>query len=486
MYDLYFDQHNDVVSLRKLFRDYRSIVYCLSTGGGKTVVAGHIAQLMRAKGTKILILVHRRELVKQFYETLEEAGLNRDVGIVCSGYTPTPWAPVQLAMVMSWARRKPPFRPNVIIIDEAHHVRAKSWHDVLDMYPKARVLGLTATPVRLDGKALRPPFQAIHCGLPINKLIELGRLAPVRVRRVPAGFVAKKTSSFTRDYNKRELDRQIDAKIVARATSAYLKYIPGHRTLFFAVNKRHAQQVANDMQEHGIRAAYVGDETEMHLRDEIFANFSQGHIDVVCNVSLVDEGFDVPACTAVMDGRPTMSVTKYLQALGRALRFQEGKIAEYIDLVGNTYRHGLPDIERNWSLDGDEIGKPVNKNDAGTNLRVCKECLTMFHKKNLTCPQCGTNAPVGKEVHEVDVELQEVLDSMPKPKGPPKPPKQAKMTVKQRASVLHEARMLVWEQKQYEAWLLLQQVGRDNRYNPLWAHNMADLIGITEQQRKKP
>ena len=484
MFELYFDQHEDVNSLRHLFRNYRSVLYCLSTGGGKTVVAGYIAQRMRNKGLKILILVHRRELVKQFFETLKSVGLHREVGIVCPGYTPTPWAPIQLAMVFSWARRKPIFRPDVIIVDEAHHIKAQSWHDVLAMYPKALILGLTATPVRLDGKALKPPFETMHCGLPINKLIDLGRLSPVRTRRVPIGFIAKKTSRYRKDYSIKDLDKQIDAKIVARATSAYLKYIPGYRTLFFGVNKRHAKSVADDMVEHGIRAAYVGDETDTFEREDIFTRFGEGHLDVVCNVALVDEGFDVPACNAVMDGRPTMSVTKYLQALGRALRFMDDKLAEYIDLVGNSYRHGLPDIERNWSLEGEDIGKPVKKQDVGTNLRVCKECLTMYNKSQGSCPACGRE-PIGQEVHEVDVELQEVLDSMPKPKGPPKPKKEPKMNATQRAVVLRDARTLMYRNEPQEAWALLQKTGRDNGYSPLWAHNMADLIGIEDRERRR-
>ena len=124
--ELYPDQTHDVNQLRKLLRQHREVLYQLSTGGGKTVVAGHVMQRARSRGRKVLVLVHRRELVRQFVDTLHKAGLDSDVGVVCSGYTPTPWAPIQVAMVFSWHRRDVKFEPDIIVVDEAHHVKAKS------------------------------------------------------------------------------------------------------------------------------------------------------------------------------------------------------------------------------------------------------------------------------------------------------------------------------------------------------------------------
>ena len=106
-FKLFQDQEQDVEALRRLLRTHRSVLYQLPTGGGKTVVAGFIAQRLRANGFKILVLVHRRELVRQFVSTLRTAGLADDLGIVCPGFTPTPWAAIQIGMVFSWVRRHP-------------------------------------------------------------------------------------------------------------------------------------------------------------------------------------------------------------------------------------------------------------------------------------------------------------------------------------------------------------------------------------------
>ena len=483
-FSLYDDQYRDVVCLRNLFRQVRCSLYVLPTGGGKTVCAGYIAQGARRKQAKILILVHRRELVKQFFNTLKTVDLHREVGIVCPGYTPTPWAPIQLAMVFSWARRKPIFQPNLIIIDEAHHVKAQSWSTVIDMYPEAKVLGLTATPVRLDKKSLKPPFEAMHCGNSIASLISQKRLSPVRVLRVPIGFMVKGVKGSYGDYNRKQLDAKADAKVVANAANAYCKYIKGRRTIMFGVTKRHARATAEALRDRGVRAAYVGDDTETMLREEIFSQFSFGKIDVVCNVSLIDEGFDVPECDAIMDVRPTQSITRALQAWGRALRYIEDKVAIILDLVGNTYRHGLPNINRTWTLDDDvPLGAPERAADMGSNLRCCKNCLTLYQRTQEKCPHCGT-IPIGKEVHEVDVELEEVLDSMPAVKKAAKAKKEPKMTATERSVILRECRKLMYEGDPGMAWENIYKAGINAGYHPNWAHMMADLIGIPDESRK--
>ena len=477
-FELFPDQAVDVRALRVLFRSWRATCYQLPTGGGKTVVAGYIAQQLRANGFKILILVHRKELVRQFVNTLRINGLNDDIGIICPGFTPTPWAPIQVGMVFSWVRRRPNFQPDVIFIDEAHHVRAKSWSTVLDWYPDAKLLGMTATPRRLDGKGLAPPFDVMHCGLSVAKLIELSRLSRFTVKRVPSGFGRKGLRRVAGEYNSKDLDAGANDLVVGNAVNAYLKYIPGYRTIMFGVTKRHARVTSARLVEAGVRAGYVGDDTDPKERDATFDRFGDGGLDVVCNVGLVDEGFDVPACDAIMDVAPTMSVTKYMQRAGRMLRYQPDKLACLVDLVGNIYEHGSPDVDRHWSLeDSKDLGRPERTGDVGRNLRCCKHCLTVFKPTQPFCPQCGVEHD-GRPVSEVDVELIE--DTPP----PPKPPPEPKMSQRERGLLLRDCHQLHALGRSDEAWTKLRDAARAVGYAPGWAIMLADHIGIPEEVRR--
>ena len=480
MYKLFADQARDVDAIRDLICEYRAVLYQAATGSGKTVVAGYIAQAARKKGRRILILVHRRELVRQFVNTLTKAGLGQDVGVVCRGFAPAPWAQIQVAMVFSWCRRKPHFKPDLIFVDEAHHAKAESWHNVLAWYPNARIIGMTATPLRLDGQGLDPPFEAIHCGLSISELIALKRLAPTRVIRVPVGFGGAGLKKTAGEYNLKQMDSRATPKVVANATNVYLNYLIGKRTIMFGVTKRHARDTANSLIEAGVRAAYVADETPEAVRDETFRKFSDGMLDVVCNVGLIDEGFDVPTCDAVMDVAHTASLGRYMQRAGRYMRYLIGKVGILADCVGNTYRHGLPDIDRHWSLSSSQEGNgaPVNTAHKGTALRCCKSCLTLFESRYSKCPYCG-DVHDGRPVSEVDVELIEAMPSPPKPKPEPK------MNKRTRSSIVYSARILHHAGSSREAFNVLVDAAISAGYDPNWAHVIADTMKIPQKERHR-
>ena len=475
---LYEDQQHDFEILRELTRKHSSILLQAATGYGKTVVAGSIAQSARKKGRKILILLHRRELVRQTVDTLKRAGLGNDIGVVCNGFQPAPWSPIQVAMVFSWVRRSPVFDPDMIFIDEAHHVKAQSWHTAVEMHPNARIVGMTATPIRLDGKGMDPPFDVMHCGLSIPELVERKRLAPMRVLRVPQGFGMKSIKKRKTEFSIKAMDETITPKIVANSANVYMKYLKGKRTIVFAVSKRHAMMVADALVERGIRAAYVGDETPQGVRDATFSKFGAGLIDVVCNVGLIDEGFDVPECEAVMDMAPTASLSKFLQRAGRCTRYVAGKTATFVDGVGNTYRHGLPDLARAWNLSSHQEGNgdPVKESDP-TELRWCRECLSLFDSKYESCPHCGKTHD-GRPVREVDVELLEVIPEPPKPKPEPK------MTAARRKALISEAGSLHRMGQSEQAWKILKETAKEAGYVKQWAHVIANIINLPAKYRK--
>ena len=477
---LHPDQARDIEALRLAFRTYRSVCLQAATGYGKTIVAGWLAQRMRERGLKILILVHRRELITQFHRTLCTVGLDHDVGVVCKGWAPSPWAPIKLAMVFSWSRRRSNFEPDIIIVDEAHHIVAATWGKVLDRYPKAKVLGLTATPARLDGKPLKPPFEYLHCSTPTGELAELGRLAPVRVLRVPSEFMLTGVRKRRGDYDSGDLDRRADEKVVGNTVTAFLQHAPAGRAIMFGVSRRHARQTAEKLCDAGIHALYVGSETPTPERDAAFRSFAEGDTQCVCNVALVDEGFDVPDCDTVIDVGPTASVVKFLQRVGRGRRPGDGKTMLYLDLVGNTYRHGLPDVERSWSLDGDTKEDPIGappEREAGDRLKCCRKCLTVFNPRHLACPHCGAENDA-RLVREIDVELVEADDTgKPKKTGP-------KLTLRERNRILGECHRLLAIGRPDSAFQLLDDTATRAEYSPTWTAMMADHMQIPQYARR--
>ena len=378
MSGLFEFQAVDVQALREAFQKYLRVCYQLSTGGGKTVVAGYICQELRRNDATALILVHRKELVEQFVTTLCEVGLAQDVGVIHPDYPSTPWAPIQVASVFSLIRREITFDPWLVIADEAHHVRAKTWETVLKRWPAARVLGLTATPARLDGKGLGTIFDYLHCGPTTAELVRLGRLVPMQTFRIPVGFDMKKVRTQMGDYHKKDLANQArDQRIIVNGVAAYRKYTPGKQAIFFGVDIEHSKATAERFRDEGVRAEHVDGDTPSESRKQIMRQFRDGYIKVVCNVDLISEGFDCPTCEVIMDAQHTKSITRYLQKLGRAMRTADGKReAIHLDLCGNII-HGFAEDARLWSLDQEDIfmlGEAVDGKANVAAMRCCPQC----------------------------------------------------------------------------------------------------------------
>lgn len=400
---LYDFQTADVARLRTSVVQHRSAVYVLPTGGGKTVVAGEIARGAAAKGTQTLLTVHRRELVQQAARTLQEACPGLDIGYIAAGLPETPWAPMQIGMVQTLARRDTTIRPGLIVVDEAHHVRAATWERVLERWPDVPRVLLTATPERLDGKGLGEAAAVMVEGPSIRELVAMQRLAPVRVLQVPEGAIDRSGLRSSRgDYTERSLDAAVTGPVIAAAGAAYMRYAAGRSTIFFGVNRRHSMSVAEDLTERGVKAEHVDGTDHPARRDRIMGMFRDREIEVICNVDLVSEGFDAPSCDCVMLGRLTRSITRYLQASGRAMRYQQGKTGLILDLAGSSHDLGLPDDPRVWTLEDGSVEPPQGA-AAPPQPRPCRACQSLI--RDTLCPFCG--ALQGEDVVEVEVELAE-------------------------------------------------------------------------------
>jgi superfamily II DNA or RNA helicase len=377
----------------------------LPTGGGKTIIFSAIAQSAAAKGNRVLILVHRRELIHQASSKLQWIGLKH--GIIAAGMPATD-APVQIASVQTLARRlaRMDWQPGLIIIDEAHHATAGQWARILDHWPDAYRLGVTATPCRLDGCGLSSAFDAMVLGPSVADLIGAGFLSPARIYAPPVvadlNGIRTRAGDYANDQAAAAMDRPT---VTGDAIAHYQRLAPGQQAIAFCCNVKHAVSVCDAFKTAGIAAELLLGGTQD--RDQAVADFAAHRIRVLVTVDVVSEGFDVPAATCAILLRPTQSLGLYLQQVGRVLRPAPGKDAAIIlDHVGNVLRHGFPDDPRDWSLD-DRMRR--TRGTPAPSVRTCPECFAAF-KPAPICPVCGAQCqPIkSRKIQQIAGELQEL------------------------------------------------------------------------------
>jgi superfamily II DNA or RNA helicase len=394
---------------RAQLRQHRSVLVQSPTGSGKTVLSAFMAGSATTKGLKVAFLVHRRELIKQTAATYSEVGI--PYGIVSSGITGDRHKPVQICGIQTLVKRLDYFNHfDLIIVDEAHHATASMYATVLDAYPKAKVVGLSATPERLDGAGLSKYFQSMVDGPKVSWLIESGYLSKFRLY-APSQPDLTGVHMLGGDYNRKELESAVVRPgLVGDAVTHYSKLAQGKRAMVFCVSIKHSLSVVERFQAGGYRAAHIDGTMDQFVRDALIADFVSGRIQVLSSVDLVSEGFDLPAMEVAILLRPTKSLSLYLQQVGRALRISPGKDeAIILDHAGNAMTHGLPDDDRTWSLDGRKKRKRVKDDDEpAVPVKQCPDCYHV-HRPAPECPRCGHEYPtLGRTVEELEGELQEV------------------------------------------------------------------------------
>lgn len=410
-------QSNVVDGIRNAYLNGRKApLLVLPTGGGKTVVFTYIAANSTARGKRALILVHRVELLRQTSEALHKFGVSH--GLINPNYTPNLVPKTQVASVQTLVKRLHKIAPpDLIIIDEAHHANASTWKTIIEAFPNARLLGVTATPCRGDGTGLGIPsggfFDEMVMGPQITELIKMGYLVK------PVIYAPKERLDLTGlrtkmgDYVKDELASLVDKpQITGSAVEHYMKICPGTPAVVFCVNVAHAQHVAHEFRSAGFRAYHADGTMDDADRKRILNGLGNGQVQVVTSCDLISEGTDIPAIGCAILLRPTQSTGLYLQQVGRALRPCAGKDrAIILDHVGNVLNHGLPDEEREWSLDGDLKRKKKKKEQKeAANVMQCEKCYAM-HEPAPACPICGhVKERKAKEIKAVDGELRQITD----------------------------------------------------------------------------
>jgi DNA repair protein RadD len=361
----------------------RRVCYQAPTGSGKTVLFSEFVREEVEDGGRVIILAHRDEIVQQISAELRTLGVRH--GIIAPG-EPETRDRVQVASVMTLVRRLDRLRytPSALVIDEAHHAVARTWLRIIEAFPGAAILGVTATPRRLDGKPLDDIFDILIIGPSITSLIDDEWLAPCSV------FTPVNDPDLTRvriragDYAVEQLSEVMSGGIiVSGAVAEYERLCPGAPAIVFCVDIAHSKLVAEAFRDRGYYAEHVDGETPRRERRDLIAALGDGGIDVLCNCGLVSEGLDVPGVEAAILLRPTKSLALYLQMVGRALR--PGKDLAYIlDHAGNCYRHGLPTARRRWNLHGKQ-----ERDSSGERLVRCPECGAVNGPGSDECSHCG-------------------------------------------------------------------------------------------------
>ncbi len=351
-------------------RANRRVMLQLPTGAGKTVLFSAIAHEFLNHDMGVLVLAHRQELITQAAEKLESVS-DLPVGIIKAGFPSNPNRRVQVASVQTLIRRQHFPDAGLIIFDEAHHSCSQSYLKIFQAYPNAYILGVTATPTRTDGQGFKLLYDDLICGQSVTWLMKQGYLSKYRLFAPAAQVKTEGVKITAGDFNQRELVEAINTSLVmGDLINTWRKYAEGKRTVVFTVDVKHSKAIAAAYTEAGIPAEHLDGETSERKRNAILDRFRRGEILILSNCGIVTEGFDVPAIEVVQCVRPTQSLVLWLQMIGRALRPSEGKnFAQVIDHTENWKYHGLPDDDREWSLD------PISLNT----LRFSQQCPECDH-----------------------------------------------------------------------------------------------------------
>lgn len=329
-----------------------SVLMQQPTGAGKTVTFSWIANKTVENGKRVFVLVHRNELITQSHATLSKYGLQP--GIIAAGYKEDSDLPVQIASVQTLVRRldKDWREPDLIITDECHHATSSVYRKIANRFPKAKHLGVTATPIRLDGKGLGDIYQHLVHGPQVQKLVDMGNLVPPTYITTPGEIDLSQVQITAGDYNKRQLIQAVrQAQINGDTVPHWRKYAEGLQTIVFCVDLDHAAETVGEYEMAGIPAAVIDGMMPKEIRNEIIEKYRKRIIIVLINVGIFTEGFDLPTIACVQLLRPTKSVSLAYQMIGRALRPDGIKSeATILDHVGLFHDMGSVTDPVRWEL----------------------------------------------------------------------------------------------------------------------------------------
>lgn len=373
-------QQRAIADVRAAYRRTKRVLLVAPTGFGKTATASALIQWAVAKGRRVVFAVHRREIVRDTLRRLEGAGV--PCGLVMAGERASD-APVQVCSVQTLVARAAAPPADLIVWDEAHHCAADTYREIAAQYPSAWHLGLTATPERADGVGLRDAFDELVVGATVRELQEQGYLAECDV-------IAP--------------DTRRDA-LAMEPTAAWEKYAEGRPTVVFHRTVEESLRFARGL---GSVCAHIDGSMGRSMRDARLEDFARGRTQVLSNVYVLTEGWDAPRAKVCILARGCGSPGTYLQMVGRVLRRAGDERALVVDLAGVTHEHGLPDEDREYSLDG-IARKPTSDREW---ISQCLACgfVTRGVSRGPACSQCGALWPAVEPVRVEAAEMRKISD----------------------------------------------------------------------------
>lgn len=423
---------------QSLATGHRRIMCVAPCGSGKSVVIQKIIQSAALKNSTVLVLCHRREIIGQLKERL------------------APYPNATVGMVQTITRRMDSTpEPSIIIIDEAHTAKSASYLHILEHFSRSYALYFTATPQRTDGKGFVDIADDMVDSVSVRWLIDNGYLTPFEYYAPKTLLDASQLIVTAGEYDGKQATALLDKpKIYGDVLACYKKYADGLKTIVYCSSVEHSKKTVQAFNDAGIPAAHIDGKTPKQTRADIIRKFRNGEITVLCNYSLIVEGFDVPDAGCVICLRPTQSLIVHIQSVMRCMRIASGKQrAVILDMVGNYQRHGLPDDDREWSLQGRK--KRTRQKEQNTiRARVCENCFRTYAGNGRICPYCGHEQP--KTQAEIEQDERAELERITAENR-----KQKRMEVG-RARTLEE----------------LQRIARERGYAPGWVYIRAKQKGI--------
>lgn len=409
-------QDEDVNKTRKMMRTHRRILLQEPTGAGKTIIASYMAKSAAGKGKRVYFICHRQELIDQTAKTFGKFGII--LGVIWAKAPKLYDIPVQVCSIDTLKNRLEEVpEPDMVIWDECHHGAAAGWAKVMDYWPNAWHIGLSATPTRLDGKGLDKHYDVLIQGKQTAWLIDHGYLSDYTFYN-PTQIDDSQLHVRMGEFVKSEAEDLMDtSKIHGDIVEHYVKKARGKRAIVFAVTVAHSKHIAEAFRNAGIMAIHLDGETPKAERALAAKAFACGDIDVISNVALFGEGYDLSAqadmdvtVDCVIDAQPTNSLSWCLQKWGRSLRPKsDGSKAIILDHANNYSRHGLPDDIREWSLYGiSKEQKRKTAEEAALRTRQCPECYAI-HRPLPECPECKYVYKIkSRDIEQTDIELNEI------------------------------------------------------------------------------
>lgn len=398
MFKLHNYQNKLVERTRQSYLDgFKSPCVVAPCGAGKSVIISEIARMTTGKGNRVLFLVHRRELIDQIRGTFQANGVDL--------------SRVEFGMVQTIVRKLDRIeKPALIITDESHHGLAASYRKIYDHFADVRRLGFTATPIRLNGSGLGDINDILIEEVDAEWLVENSFLSPYKYYAPKLINTELLKLNNLSEFSNSSIDNAMESKtIYGDAVKHYQELAAGEQAIAYCHSIQASLQVKEEFLKHGIIAEHIDAKTPRAERDSIIGKFRTREIQVLTNVDLIGEGFDVPDCSTVIMLRPTKSLSLFIQQSMRGMRYRPDKTSIIIDHVDNVREFGLPDAKRQWSLSSKKSGG----GQAEVKIKQCVNCFAVYASEQKACTECG-HTPEIKPASDYEIDKEANLEEVTK------------------------------------------------------------------------